>query len=66
MTSRTFMIPSSPGGGLYSPTQGLPTLIHAPSILVGEMELVPAPGDPKSVPVLPHPLSEADSDTNTP
>lgn len=65
-TNRTFMIPSSPGGGLYSPTQGLPTLLHAPSILVGEMELIPAPGDPKSVPVLPHPLSETTPDAQTP
>ena len=52
----TFMISASPGGGLYGPTQGLPTWMSAPEILVGEMEMVPAPGDPKSKPILPHPL----------
>ena len=54
--SGTFMIPSSPGDGLYTPTQGLPTWMSAPEILIGEMEIVPTPGDPKSKPTLPHPL----------
>ena len=51
----TFMIPSSPGGGLHSPTQGLTTWMRAPSVLIGEMEMVPMPGDPKSKTSLPHP-----------
>ncbi|MFT7518108.1 MAG: TldD protein [Kiritimatiellia bacterium] len=54
-TQASFMIPSDPGGGLYSPTGGLPTWMSAPEILVGELEVVPAPGDPNDSPVLPHP-----------
>lgn len=37
------------------PTGGLPTWISAPSVLIGELELVPAPGDPREVPRLPPP-----------
>jgi len=54
----TFMIPGAPGDGLYTPTQGLPTWMSGPEILIGEMEIVPAPGDPKSRPILPHPLTQ--------
>ena len=35
-----------------TPTAGLPTRINAPEVLIGELELVPAPGDPRSVPLL--------------
>ncbi|TNE86178.1 MAG: hypothetical protein EP330_23115 [Deltaproteobacteria bacterium] len=35
-----------------TPTAGLPTRITAPSVLIGELELVPAPGDPRAVPLL--------------
>lgn len=38
-----------------SPTEGLPTRISAPTVLVGEVELVPAPGDPQDSPVIPPP-----------
>lgn len=34
------------------PTSGLPTRITAPSVLVGELELVPAPGDPRAIRLL--------------
>lgn len=33
-------------------TSGLPVLTTAPDVLVGEMEIVPAPGDPRDAPVL--------------
>jgi TldD protein len=34
------------------PTSGLPTRITAPAVLVGELEIIPAPGDPRDVPLL--------------
>lgn len=34
------------------PTSGLPTRLTAPSVLIGELELVAAPGDPRSIPLL--------------
>lgn len=39
------------------PTEGLPTWLSAPSVLIGEMELVPDQGDPRAVPVLPPPAA---------
>jgi hypothetical protein len=36
-------------------TTGLSTLTWAPDILVGEVEVVPAPGDPRDAPVVPAP-----------
>lgn len=53
--ARTFMLPPEPGSGLYSPTGGLPVWMQVPNVLVGELELLPAPGDPNSAPLLPHP-----------
>ncbi|MCO4744228.1 MAG: hypothetical protein KC912_05530 [Proteobacteria bacterium] len=35
-----------------SPTSGLPTRLTAPSVLIGELELVAAPGDSRSIPLL--------------
>jgi TldD protein len=43
------------GNNTSSPTEGLPTWISAPEVLIGEMELVPAPGDPRDVPLVPPP-----------
>jgi hypothetical protein len=39
-----------------SPTEGMASRIAAPEILVGEIELVPAPTDPREIPVLPPPM----------
>src|SRR5690606_26001193 len=52
----TFMAPFHPGGFLgMGPTEGMPTWVRAPEVLVGEMELVPEPGDPRELPVIPPP-----------
>jgi len=51
----SFMASTTGEPWTYGPTEGLPTWISAPSVLVGEMELVPSPGDPKTVPVVPPP-----------
>lgn len=53
----SFLAPAS-GGDSYAflgPTEGMPTRISAPEVLIGELELVPTPGDPDEVPVLPRP-----------
>jgi hypothetical protein len=40
---------------MLTPTEGLPTWISAPTVLVEEAELVPSPGDPQDTPVVPPP-----------
>ncbi|MEM6930010.1 MAG: metallopeptidase TldD-related protein, partial [Myxococcota bacterium] len=48
----------APFGGSFSslgPTEGLPSWIVAPDVLVGEVELIPQRGDPRDVPLLPAP-----------
>ena len=55
----SFMIPASRGYNIYGPTQGLPAWMTAPNVLIGEMELIPAPGDPNDNAVLPHPLAQS-------
>jgi hypothetical protein len=35
-----------------SPVEGLPTCIEAPALLIGELELVASPGDPKEIRIL--------------
>lgn len=56
--SASYLAPASGGSyGSLSPTEGMPSWISAPEVLVGEVELVPMPGDPTEVPVLqPPPL----------
>ncbi len=52
----TFMASASGGGfGFMGPTEGMPTWLGASDILVGEMEVVPAPGDPRNIPLVPPP-----------
>ncbi len=51
----TWLAPILAGWGGLSPTEGLPTWTGAAEVLVGEVELVPAPGDPMEVPILPPP-----------
>jgi hypothetical protein len=55
----SFMASTNGEPWTYGPTEGLPTWISAPAVLVGEMELVPSPGDPKTVPVVPPPALSA-------
>ncbi|MBW1877038.1 MAG: hypothetical protein JRI25_00855 [Deltaproteobacteria bacterium] len=55
----SFMASTMGNPWTYGPTEGLPTWISAPSVLVGEMELVPSPGDPKTVPLVPPPALSA-------
>jgi hypothetical protein len=40
-----------------SPTEGMPSHLRAPDVLVGEIEIVPSPGDPRDVSVLPPPVA---------
>lgn len=44
-----------PGRPTYSPTDGLPAWIEAPDVLIGEVEVMPAPPRRRDAPVLPHP-----------
>jgi hypothetical protein len=46
---------STRGYGGLGPTEGMPTYLSAPDVLVGEVEIVPAPGDPQDVPLIPAP-----------
>ncbi|MFT6374803.1 MAG: putative Zn-dependent protease [bacterium] len=39
----------------FTPTGGLPTWMSGPDVLIGEMELVPTAGDPRSLPIVPAP-----------
>jgi len=52
---KTWFAPSDPGGSRSTPSNGIPTFISAPEVLVGEMELVPVSGDPNDKPVIPPP-----------
>ena len=52
---KTWFAPSDPGGSRSTPSNGIPTFISAPEVLVGEMELVPVSGDPNDRPVIPAP-----------
>jgi hypothetical protein len=51
----SYMLSGSGYHGWLGPTEGFPTRIEAPSVLIGEMELVPSPGDPREAPTLPAP-----------
>jgi TldD protein len=55
-----FMAPVSSGGGYGSlgPTTGMASQVRGPAVLVGEIELVPAPGDPMSLPLLKIPAAK--------
>jgi TldD protein len=51
----TYYAPFEKGDTLITPTAGMPTYISAPAVLIGEMELVPMPGDPMERTVVPPP-----------
>ncbi|NCG20065.1 MAG: hypothetical protein GWP91_13740 [Rhodobacterales bacterium] len=48
----TWMAPMQWGAGT---TNGFPTWTSAPDVLIGEMEVVPVPGDPDDAPLVPPP-----------
>ncbi len=54
---RSFLAPLSSAAdwGYTGVLDGLPTRITAPAVWIGEMELVPSPGDVRDLPVLPLP-----------
>ena len=52
IVSATVMASPDAGRNPASPTEGMPTLIEAPSVLIGELELVPRPGNEQDIPVL--------------
>lgn len=51
----SYMASTSGEPWTYGPTEGLPTWLSAPEVVIGEMEIVPAPGDARQVPVVPPP-----------
>lgn len=51
----SYMASSAGEPWAYGPTEGLPTWLSAPEILIGELELVPSQPDPQEVPVVPPP-----------
>lgn len=55
----SYLAPLQSGYGALSPTEGMPSWISAPEVLVGEVELVPMPGDARDVPLLPPPLADS-------
>ena len=59
MQVASFFAPFESGEKLYAPTVGMPVRIEAPEVLVGELELLPTPGDVRSLPRLPPPPMQA-------
>ncbi|MBN1337048.1 MAG: hypothetical protein JXB39_13905 [Deltaproteobacteria bacterium] len=51
----TFLASFRPGHASFSPVEGLPTWLSVPEVLVGELEIVPLPPDPRARPVVPPP-----------
>jgi hypothetical protein len=51
----TFLAPFHPDRASFSPVTGMPTWLSVPEVLVGELELVPLPPDPRSRPAVPPP-----------
>jgi len=47
-----YFAPLGTDGYYSSPLEGLPTRLSAPSVLIGELELVASPGDPKEIRIL--------------
>jgi len=55
MGDSDYMAPAFGGYAGLGPTEGMPCRMTAPDVLVGELELVPAPGDPRAIAALPPP-----------
>ena len=62
----SYLVDSTGDPAGYTPTGGLPTWLSAPNMLIGEMELVPTSGDPRSLPVVPPPSLLGEDLTTTP
>ena len=54
-TAADYMAPLQGDYGGMAPTEGIATHVRAPSVLVGEVELVPVAGDPRQLPSFPPP-----------
>jgi hypothetical protein len=53
-----YLAPMSGSYGGLAPTEGMASRVRAPAVLIGEVELVPTPGDPRQLPALsPPPLA---------
>jgi predicted outer membrane lipoprotein len=59
-SAATYLMGVSPGSSPYGPTNGLPAWLRAPDVLVGEIEVLPAPPNRRDAPVLPHPAVRGD------
>jgi hypothetical protein len=64
-TEATYLMGSEPGRGAFGPTNGLPAWLRAPDVLIGEIEVLPAPPNRRDAPLLPHPATRA-ADVGTP
>lgn len=51
----TLFLPFTPDGSLWRPTGGMPTWMRVPEVVVGELEILPTPPDPRDTHVLPPP-----------
>ncbi len=53
--SSSVMLPTDGEWADLGATEGIAGFTRAPAVVIGEMEVVPRSGDPRDVPVLPHP-----------
>lgn len=58
-TEQSVLIGSEPGRPPFGATNGLPAWLRAPDVLIGEIEVLPAPPNRRDAPVLPHPAERA-------
>lgn len=58
-TEQSVLLGTEPGRAPGSPTGGLPAWIRVPNVLVGEIEVLPAPPNRRDAPVLPHPVERS-------
>ncbi len=52
----SYMAAAQGSADSLGPIEGMPTWISVPEVLIGEMELVPVPGDPSELPIVPLPV----------
>ncbi len=64
--STSYLIDGTGDPAGFTPTGGLPTWMSGPDMLIGEMELVPTSGDPRSLPIVPAPTMTVNDLTTTP
>ena len=64
--STSYLIDGTGDPAGFTPTGGLPTWMSGPDVLIGEMELVPTSGDPRSLPIVPAPAVTVNDLTTAP